>query len=362
MTKISIFTKRLLLLSIALLAICVTAVTASAGAEKKTPVIAKEESAAPQGKADKESSTSEPKRRPIETNAAARVNGVAISRSDLDKSYNSRIQEKGMDSQMIINPDRYKEVQLEVLDGLIIRELLWQDAQKKNFIANDEDLQKAMIRAKNSFPSETEFELHLAINRYSENDYAEFLRKQLSVGELVQKDIAQGISITDDEIHTYYVSNSEQFKALEQVHARHILIKVDKGADETAREEAKKQIEGILKEAKGGTDFAELAKKHSQAPSGSKGGDLGFFTRGKMVKPFEEAAFALKAGEISGVIQTIYGYHIIKVEENKEAQIVPEKDVREKIGQFLWDGQVRIAVQKHIDILREKAEIEILLP
>ena len=199
--------------------------------EKNAPESCKAENTAPPAKADNEVAAPEPKHRPIDPNAAARVNGVSISRSDLDKSFNSRIQEKGMDTQMIVNPDRYKEVQLEVLEELIIRELLWQDAQKKNFVANDEDLRKAMIRAKNSFPSETEFKLHLAINRYTENDFAESLRQQLSVGELVHKDIAQGISVSDAEIHAYYDSNAEQFKAPAQVHARHILIKVDEGAD-----------------------------------------------------------------------------------------------------------------------------------
>jgi len=358
----SIFTKRILLLSTAIFAIWGTGVTAAAGEGEKSPKAVVAENAAPTAKADNEVAASEPKRRPIDPNAAARVNGVAISRSDLDKSFNSRIQEKGMDTQMIVNPDRYKEVQLEVLEELIIRELLWQDAQKKNFVANDEDLRKAMIRAKNSFPSETEFKLHLAINRYTENDYAENLRQQLSVGELVYKDIAQGLSVSDAEIHAYYVSNTERFRAPAQVHARHILIKVDKGADGNVREEAKKQIEDILNEARGGTDFAELAKKHSQAPSGPKGGDLGFFSRGKMVKPFEEAAFALKPGEISGVVQTIYGYHIIKVEEKKEPQILAEKDVREQIGQFLYEGKVRVAVEARINSLREASEIEILLP
>ena len=81
-----------------------------------------------------------------------------------------------------------------------------------------------------------------------------------------------------------------------------------------------------------------------------------------MVKPFEEAAFALNSGEISGVVQTIYGYHIIKVEEKKEPQILAEKDVREQIGQFLYEGKVRVAVEARINSLREASEIEILLP
>ena len=262
---------------------------------------------------------------------------------------------------MITNPDRTKQVQLEVLDGLIARELLWQDAQKKNFIAKDEDVKLAMSRAKDSFPSEDDFKLRLAQIGYTENDYAQVLRQQLSVRVLVEKDISQGLSVSDDEIHGYYQSNPEQFKAPEQVHARHILVNVDPGADETTREDAKKKIEDILNQAKDGTDFAELAKTHSQAESGPKGGDLGFFSRGQMVKPFEEAAFALNPGEISEVVQTTYGYHIIKVEEKKEAHILALKDMQEQIRQFLYSRKVQDAVRKRVDILREESNVEILL-
>ena len=236
-----------------------------------------------------------------------------------------------MDTQMITNPQRYKQTQLEVLEGLITRELLWQEAQKKNFTVTDEELEKALSSAINRFPSEDEFKLRLAQIGYTEYDYREVLRRQLSLRELVQKDITKGLSVSDDEIHAYYQSNSQQFKTPEQIHARHILVKVEPGAGEAAREVAKRKIETILKEAIGGADFAELARNHSEGPSGPKGGDLGFFSRGRMVKPFEEAAFSLKAGQISGVVQTIYGYHIIKVEEKKAPNILAENDVQQQM-------------------------------
>jgi peptidyl-prolyl cis-trans isomerase C len=352
LVKTSIFTKLLILLCIAIFAISVTAVSAYAAEEEKTPEAAKtlQAAQAPQQKS-----------RLIDINPAARVNGVAISRAKLDKGYNSRIQQKGMDTGMITNPRRYKKVQQEVLDGLITRELLWQAAQKKNFIAKDEDVQKTLSSVKSRFPSEDDFKLRLAQSDLTESEYAEFLRRQLSVKELVQKDIAQGISVSDDEIHRYYESNPEQFKAPEHVRARHILLKVERRADQAAREEAKKKIEGILNAAKSGADFTELAKKHSEGPSGPKGGDLGFFSRDQMVKPFAEAAFALNPGEISGVVQTIYGYHIIKVEEKKEPQIVAEKDVQEQIRQYLYSGKVQGAVQERTNILRAESNVEILL-
>ncbi len=362
MAKTSIFTKFLIFFCIVIFAVLVTTATASAEAEKKTTEAAPEEGAAPAAETEKPVQASEPNRQPSDFNPAARVNGVAISRSEFDNGLKSYIQQAGMDNAMITDPDRQKQVQLEVLDGLITRELLWQEAQKKNFIAKDEDVQTAMSQAKDSFPSEDDFKLRLTQIGYTEEGYTQILRQRLSVRELVEKDISQGLSVSDDEIHGYYQSNPEEFKAPEQIRARHILVDVDPGANDTEHEDAKKKIEDILNQAKDGTDFAELAKTHSEAESRFKGGDLGFFSRGQMVKPFEEAAFALKPGEISQVVQTQFGYHIIKVEEKKEPHILTLKDTQEQIRRFLYSRKVQDAVRKRVSILREQSNVEILLP
>jgi peptidyl-prolyl cis-trans isomerase C len=315
----------------------------------------------PSAETRKEAGTPVQKGGLVVINPAARVNGVAISRAELDKSYNDHVEQQGMTTGMISDPDRFKQVMRMVLDSLVVSELLWQDAQNKNFIAKDEDVQQALSSVKSRFPSEDDFKLRLAQSDYTENEYAEFLRRQLSVKEFVRKDIAQRISVSYDEVHGYYTSNPKQFKAPAQVRARHILVKVKPGADKTAREKAKEKIEGILHEAKGGTDFAELAKKYSEGPSGPKGGDLGFISPGKTVRPFEKAAFALKSGEISGVVQTIYGYHIIKVEEQKEPGTMQEKDVQEQLRQFLFNKKVQNAVHERVNLLRETSKVEILL-
>jgi peptidyl-prolyl cis-trans isomerase C len=327
---------------------------ASGGEKTVEPEQAKENTEAPPSETPKEAQV------PEEIYPAARVNGVTISRGELDTSLNAFIQQRGMDMGMMSDPNRYKQVQMEVLDGLIARELLWQEAKKKNYVANEEEVEKAMGSVKSKFPSEEEFTLRLKQSGYTEKEYAEFLRQQLSVRELIQKDIAQGIVVSDDEVHGYYESNPEQFKAPEQVRARHILVKVDPSADEKAKDAAKKKAEGILKEAKGGADFAEMAKKHSEGPSGPNGGDLGFFSRGQMVEPFNDAAFALKPGEISDVVQTVYGYHIIKVEEKKESQTIAEKDVQEQVRQYLQAGKVQGVVSERVNALRSEGEVEIL--
>ena len=113
----------------------------------------------------------------------------------------------------------------------------------------------------------------------------------------------------------------------------------------------------ILIEA--GADFAELAGKHSQGPSGKRGGELGYFSRGDMAKPFEDAAFALKEpGELSDVIKTRFGYHLIKLEDRREAGLVPFEEVQEKLQEYLQQEKVKEAVQSYVKQLRQEAEIK----
>ncbi len=352
---------RALCITIFLFALFVAAGSAQSGEEKKTTEHPIEERAVPPNRPLGDGGERAQKGRPVDINPAARVNGVAISRAELDRSFDAFIQQRGMDTRMITDPSRYAQVQSEVLNGLINRELLWQEAKKMGLVANDAAVSEAIMDTKSRFSSEEEFNMRLAQRGISEEDYAEFLRQQLSVGNLVREVIAEEISVSDGEVRGYYEANPEQFRTPEQVRARHILVKVEPGADEAIRGEAKAKIDSILAETKSGADFAGLARKHSEGPSGPKGGDLGFFSREQMVKPFSEAAFALKPGEISDVVQTRFGYHIIRVEERKVPSTIPLKEVKEQIRKFLYAGKVQKAVQDRVDALREEGNVEILV-
>jgi peptidyl-prolyl cis-trans isomerase D len=157
------------------------------------------------------------------------------------------------------------------------------------------------------------------------------------------------VNVAEKEISDFYELNPERFKEPEQVRARHILIRVSPDAAESEDAKAKEEALAILKEARDGKDFADLAKKHSQGPTASKGGDLGYFTRGQMLKPFEELAFSLKKGEIGGPVRTRFGWHIIKVEDRKEAVLRTLPEVRD---------QIETSIKK--DVAREMADERML--
>jgi peptidyl-prolyl cis-trans isomerase C len=138
-------------------------------------------------------------------------------------------------------------------------------------------------------------------------------------------------------------------------------VQVDEKADEKTRQAARVKADDLLAQLKTGASFEEIAKKNSDCPSAPQGGDLGFFAHGQMVPAFDEAAFALKPGEISGVVETQFGYHIIKLEEKKAAGQVAEQEASGRIREFLQSQKTVAAVEQRVKALRESAKIEVLL-
>ena len=143
------------------------------------------------------------------------------------------------------------------------------------------------------------------------------------------------VQINEDDVQTYYDSNPNEFQKPKTVEARHILIKVDPEADDETVQNTLQKTEKILKQARDGKDFAELAKQYSEGPSAQNGGSLGAFKRDAMVKPFAEQAFSMQSGDISEPVRTRFGWHIIKVEKVNEASTVALEAARDGIVEKL---------------------------
>jgi len=162
------------------------------------------------------------------------------------------------------------------------------------------------------------------------------------------KTYEEQIMVTEQDVTDYYQDHLEQYKVKDQVKARHILFKLDEYADEEEEKKVRERALGILERARKGENFAELAKKYSEGPTKDSGGDLGYFSKGQMLKPFEDAVFKMKKGEISGLVRTPLGYHIILVEDVKESRTKPLEEVREEIKKTI--GRIRA-----MDLAHEKA-------
>lgn len=167
--------------------------------------------------------------------------------------------------------------------------------------------------------------------------------------------LGESITVSDQEIEQYYKSNLErQFMQEEQVKARHILIKAEENASEADDAAAKEKIDAIAAELAGGKDFAELAKEKSEGPTNVNGGDLGWFARGQMVKPFEDAAFALEVGKVSEPVRSSFGYHLILVEERKEAGAKTLDEVKQEIKTMLANDKAADKLNDSLDIALEQ--------
>jgi peptidyl-prolyl cis-trans isomerase C len=237
------------------------------------------------------------------------------------------------------------------------------DSERQKMIENNPQLKEKILRQLVQGMVVSELAKKAGFDKRPEiKKQLDFFKDNFLANEFLKTEVADKITVSEDDMKSYYDTHQDEFKTPEMVRARHILIRVDKSASEEDKKKAKEKAEDILKRIHAGEDFAKLASDLSDDPvSKSKGGDLGFFPRGMMVKSFEEAAFALKPGEVSGIVESPFGYHIIKVEERKDSTIEPYDMVKNTINQKLLQDRKGPKVSEFIDKAMKDAKVEIHL-
>ena len=288
---------------------------------------------------------------------AATVNGVAISMEQYTKELNvqlARVSQQGGQ----VNDDQKATLKNNILDSLIEREVLYQQSQQVGIQVTDQKVDDQLAAIKKRFPNETEYKNALGKMNLSEEEVKVQIKRGLSIRELIDQQITSKVVISDEDSKAYYDKNPQMFKQPEQIKASHILIKVDAKADEAKKAEARKKIDEVQQKLKDGGDFAALAKEYSEGPSSTKGGDLGYFRRGQMVKPFEDAALALKPNEVSDVVETRFGYHLIIVYDKKPEQTLAYAEVKDKIIQRMKQEEIEKEAVQYVDKLKKDAKIE----
>ena len=287
----------------------------------------------------------------------AAVNGVVITRGQYDREVSiqrERVTRQGR----IVTDDQLPALRNQVLEGLIEREVLYQESQKTGIKISDQDVNDQLANIKKRYPDENEFNNALTKMGFTEDEVKNQIEHGLAIRELINKKITEKVVITDKESKAFYDENPKLFKQPEQVKASHILIKADANAGEAKKAEARKKIEEVQQKLKDGGDFGTLAKEYSEGPSNVKGGDLGYFNRGQMVKPFEDAAFAMKPNEVSDVVETRFGYHLIKVYDKKPEKVLAYTEVKDKLNQHLKNQKVEKQASEYVAGLKKNAKIE----
>jgi peptidyl-prolyl cis-trans isomerase C len=299
---------------------------------------------------------------------AVTVNGVDITETAVDAKVAEQIGRMKMPTQL---PPEFlgqykKRLRQQAVENMIVEQLLEEEARAVGVVVTDEDV-LAHLKESGSRQSPPlslgDIKALIEAQGRSFDEVKEQIRSSKGMGyqKLMEAQWAGKVNVTEDAAQRYYLENKKRFETPEQVRASHILIKPDTAAPDgdpnEAKVKAKAKAEELLKQIKGGSDFAALAKANSGCPSSAKGGDLGFFGRGQMVAPFEKAAFQSKVGQVGNVVETRFGYHIIKVTDHKDHSITAFEQAKDDIINRLKQEKRSELAKKYIESLKAKAKI-----
>ena len=290
----------------------------------------------------------------------AKVNGVAIDRGEFDAKF-TKMTKAFTTRKKEIPAGLAKRYRQSILKQLVDKELLRQKIESAGVKIEDADLAKELVDYKKMFRTEDNFQRYLKSSSISLDQIKGNISHNLAVQKLLEKE--GGLAITDEAVKEYYEKNQSRYEVKEQIRASHILFKVSSKDDKAADKAAKQKATKAFKEAgKPNADFAALAKKHSEGPTASRGGDLSYFNRGRMVPEFEKVAFTMKVGDVSKPLRTQFGWHVIKVTDRKEGRKRPFDEVKESISKLLRNKKSRKAKADLLKTLKETAKIERFLP
>ncbi len=306
----------------------------------------------------------------------AKIGDEKITKADILVEFKPVIAMMNENGQLDSIPaDVWKTEVKERLDDMIATKLLVKLAEADGYKPDPVKAEEEFKKLTAQIPPE-----QLAETFTKQGMTPEAIKARIAMGLAIQKwieeKVAPNIKVSDEDAEKFYRENQERFKKPETVRASHILIKVDeidpekakgmtdeqkKKASDELKQQALKKAQDILAKLKQGEDFAKLATENSVCPSKEKGGDLGVFEKGKMAEEFDKAAFALKPGELSDVVETEFGYHIIKTTEKKESEFMPFQDVKTFLVEGLKNQKTSEIIQDKIETEKKNKKVEIFI-
>jgi peptidyl-prolyl cis-trans isomerase C len=292
----------------------------------------------------------------------ARVNGTEIKRKELAnavQAFTVQMSRRGR----AVPPAQSLSLEHDVLDQLIGRELLLEEGNKHVAADVDKKVQDQVDQMKTQLGGEEQLKKTLAETGITPEEYTRQVRDNIIIRDTIQTAIDKVVKISPEEAKDFYDKNPAQFKQPEQACASHILIRCPSDATADVKKAKRAQIEAARALVKGGEKFADVARKFSEDPgSAPKGGDLGCFGHGQMVPEFDAAAFSAKTNEVTDVITTQYGYHVLLVTSRKPAQTIPFEQVKDDLTQYLKQRQGNDVARTYVADLRKAAKVDVLLP
>jgi parvulin-like peptidyl-prolyl isomerase len=295
---------------------------------------------------------------------AVRVNDETISYQRFQGFYVEYRNSKGV--QVGARGDQLellKQLRIEAMDLMIEQELVKQAAENEGIAGDPAEVDKQIAELRDVFDTDEQFRMKLEADGYTEETYRRHVQRMAAAKVYLDRIRADASDVRDSEVEQFYEENEDRLTLPEQVRVRHILLTWKPMGTQDDRAAIREQMEPILERARAGEDFAALAREFSEdSATKGNGGDTGFFYRGTMVPAFEQAAFALQPGEVSDPVDTVFGVHIIKLEERQEARLLPLDEVREQLRDHVREEKMEAAVDAKVDELRAAADVQVLIP
>ena len=289
---------------------------------------------------------------PAPAGVAAEVNGEKILAADLNRMVEAiKAQDPAFKTDSPAAKKALTDIKGQILDELITTRLLAQEAKKRNVATDAKQVDAALASIKTGFKTDADFRTALQKDGKTPEDLRRVIIEELSIREL-SKQLTADVTVSGDDIATFYRANLTEFTVPEGVKARHILLAINPSAPAAEKERVKKRAADLIKQLNNKGDFVALAKTNSDDQSNKQiGGELPAFTRDQMVKPFEDAAFAAPVGKIVGPVETDFGFHIIRVDEKIAAKTLTLAEVQAnpQIGPRLKAFLLKQKVQKRLE-------------
>ncbi len=261
-----------------------------------------------------------------------------------------------------LDPEARRRLDRSILDRLIEREVLLQEADKLKVEIPDEEIKKTVVEFRKQFPEEQDYQNYLKQFGVDEPKLKEGVRADFRVRRLLEQEVFSTLSVSEETLRREYERRKEALGEPEEVRARHIFFRIPKNAEQTAVAALLAQAEDVRTQVLSDpTKFASLAKKYSDGPAQRSGGELGYFTRAQMPKAFSEAAFSLKIGEVSPVVQTETGLHLIMLEARRGGKSRTFEELRGPLGAELLAELKRKALEQYLRELRSRSKVVVYL-
>ena len=285
----------------------------------------------------------------------ARVNGVAISRAELvDEARGAYAQLRQLGQAPALDASFYRGA----LDQRIASLLLEAEAKNRGIAATPEEVDQRFAEARSRFENEEAFQRSLAAQGLTVERARAELGQEISRYKYIESVIVPQIEVSEEAMRSFYDQNLAQMRQPERVKLRHLLIQVAAGATEEERQKARQRADELARRAKAGEDFAALAREHSEDGTREQGGELPWIQRGQTLPTFEQAAFALEPGQVSDVVETPLGFHVIQAVDRQPERVAEYDEVKDRIRMVMQTEQAQVRLRETVETLMAKADVE----